>query len=658
MLEKAFSTQLGSGGDPIRLLASVRSGGSSRVFLDTFAGSTLSSAYTLLTGPGAHLAYDSLETDADAASAASASRYRRDAPTDFDDTLPYAFEMDVRLLGREGQRYVITWQENAVGNDYYYLEFYTFSNYTDVPNVGFLLRKFGVGGFIDNVTWIDTDPDVNGTVRIEVDPGVSVKVFFRGTEYLTRLSHTVSAETRIGVQVQAGLSASTGYAGIYYNASMMEWRMYYTSTSVADTTRLIASSDGDLYAENGLGGLTDLASAITLDSDHALQAAEWLGKLFIVNTTTPCYLDTDDETVKDWAAKVSSDGVGSLPADPKLIANWRGRIVITDGTAQFYMSRQAAPLDWDFSASDTDPSRAISSTSTNVDKLGYPITALIPFSNDYLIFGCLDSLWMLAGDPGVSGSQMVNLSQSVGIIGANAWCITPTGAVIFLSRYGVYAVQPGGTPVPVSQPLLPRELQNLDPSQYEISMAFDTTDYGVLLFLNNIAGGTSTQWWIDWQDQSFWPATYAEAHEACAMYSYDAFQSSGSRVMIGGSDGYIRRHANDAGSDDGTAVSSYVIIGPWSISSNPLENGRLEEIDALLGETSGNVTWEVRTGVTHYEALAATAKRSGTWTAGRNPTRNVFLRGPSAALKLSSSTSWVMDQIIGLSTPHGRIRKF
>lgn len=640
-LVKAFQAQLESGAD-IRLLQPFRASSTARSLTDPFDGSALSSAWTQWSGD----ATGYLVTSGEVRSTNTSTQAWRRLPAAFDDTAPWTFEMDV--IRNQQANYYVLWQRDNTSSSFafstgYYVRLSYDPNYNITGGVTVILLRSG--SVVSSVPFTDIIASGSSvTVRIEVVPGTSVKVYYGGSLKINE-AHTTSANKYVGF----GFLAQGAFAARY-----SEFRMYYAATGTAAQEFLLIGVNGDFYVNNAEGGLDAATSVETAPAaTDELQACEHLGKVYIVNCTEPQYYNSADNTSKDWTDDVTA---GTLPTAPTLICQWRGRIVLGDGTNVWYMSRIDDPLDWDFAASDLDPARAIAGTSSDSAILGEVITALIPFSNDYLIMGCPDSLWMLVGNP-ASGGSFVNLSQTIGVVSAQAWCITPDNTLVFLSRYGVYLVVPGSRPVPLSQDILPRELQNVDPAAYLVLMEFDTYDNGVHLFLTPKSGGTAQHWFIDWSAKAFWPCTYSENHQPLALCAYDSFAGSGSKVLLGGGDGYVRRHSDGAADDDGTTLSSHVVIGPFPV-GNTLEYGRFDEMDAILSDDSGTVSWEVRAGLTHYEALNATARKTGSFLAGRNPTRHVHLRGPSLALKLSSTTKWALEQISGMATLLGRIRMY
>ena len=178
----------------------------------------------------------------------------------------------------------------------------------------------------------------------------------------------------------------------------------------------------------------------------------------------------------------TGDFYGVPPLGCPLCCTYRGRLVLAGPGIVWYMSRVLDPTDFDFGYDPNDPSRAVGGTSTTTGGIPEPIVALIPHSDDYLIFGCERSLWLLTGDPAYGGTISA-LSRDIGVLGPGAWCTLPDSSVVILSRDGLYLIPAGAgsPPQPISRPLLPAELVDLDWQANVISMCYDVEGRGIHL---------------------------------------------------------------------------------------------------------------------------------------------------------------------------------
>ncbi len=320
----------------------------------------------------------------------------------------------------------------------------------------------------------------------------------------------------------------------------------------------------------------------------------------------------------------------------------------------WFASRSGDPLDYDYSQSDSK--RAVAGTASDSGVPGDPLTAMFAFSDDYVIFACLDSLWRLAGDPAYGG-KLDNLSHAVGIVDENAWTIGPGGELIFLSLDGLYAVQPGGNsyPIPLSSEVLPWEFKNIDTNQLEVSLEFDTVDRGLDIFLTPVSSNTRIHWWFDWDTKTFWPLTLQSDHEPTATCSYRASAVEGAGVLLGGRDGKLRMFSSLAGNDCGTAFSSYIMIGPIPLAQDA-HVGRIIAMNATMASESGDVTWSLHPALTFQAAVSAAAIDSGTWSAGLNDRDDPTCRGQAAVLKITGTSHkrWAFENTVMTVMAAGR----
>lgn len=355
----------------------------------------------------------------------------------------------------------------------------------------------------------------------------------------------------------------------------------------------------------------------------------------------------------------ATDGVGQVPTGCPLACRYLDRLVLAGAEIAphvWYMSRQANPEDWDYSQEDTQA--AVAGTSSEAGVPGSPIVALIPQSDDYLIFGCWSSLWRLSGDPR-SGGSLNPISHTVGIISANAWCHGPSGELVFLSQDGLYALAAGGDtyPIPLSETSLPRELHGSSLKGVNVSLEFDTQGRGVHIFLTAESSNSCTHWWMDWSNKTFWPVSLTANHEPTATCAVDSFSSQESSVILGGRDGILRRFNDLVERDCGEAFSSYVVMGPMACFKSA-QTGRLLSLDAVMAEGSGPVAWALGSAMTFEGAINADAVYTGTWNAGLNAAVHPACHAQAFALTLTGTAGrkWAVEEITATVRDSGKRR--
>jgi hypothetical protein len=421
----------------------------------------------------------------------------------------------------------------------------------------------------------------------------------------------------------------------------------FDATGVSDWTTLGISTNDDVVVVSNVTG-----SAVAGTYKISVVAAGSLTLTSVAGTGTCSYRIERAPKVYDPAAgtiAILTATDGQVPTGCPLICRHLGRIFLAGAEIAphvWYASRQNDELDWDYSQ--TDSQRAVAGTASAVGVPGEAIVTIAPYSDDYLILGCRNSIWRMRGDPAYGGS-LDSLSNVVGMVGPRSWCIGPGGEMIFLSMDGVYILPPGGEskPVSMSREVLPRELLNVNPAIVTALLEYDPQDRGVHIFLTENASNSRTHWWFDWEGKRFWPVTVAGDYEPTATCQLQATAIEDSGVILGGRDGVLRRFSALAETDCGTVYTSYVDIGPIGMNADSML-GTIVWMDGILAEESGDVTWEVCPSTTFEGAASAVAASTGTWTAGLNSRVHPAGRGQAFVLTLTgvSGRSWSFEHAV------------
>jgi len=431
-----------------------------------------------------------------------------------------------------------------------------------------------------------------------------------------------------------------------------------SAVGVADWTALGLDTDDDVcVVSNGTGAVADGTYAI---------ASVVAAKVTLVSTTggsgtctyrierAPKVFDPLAGSLSVWAATA-----GQVPTGCPCMAVYRDRAVVAGNSTNphlWYMSRQSDFYDFNFGADPADAARAIGSATGYFGKIGDPITAVITHNDDYLLFGCDETLWVLRGDP-TFGGEMDNVSQIVGVVGQSAWCQAPDGATIILSHRGLYRVPPGGagSVEPLSSHL-PQELRHLN-ALSTVSLAHDNEGGGIHIYVTPEEASTETHWWFDLQRGSFWPMRLPGDFEPTAVCAYHAVQPIDSAVLLGGRDGYVRRYRLENETDEGAEIESYVDYGPIATSSDKQQDGLVVQLVGNLAEVSGDVAWSLHVGHSEQDAALNDAAFSGTWEVfshgGVNYTNQTRARGRAYRLRLANGAT---DRAWSVETVRVRVR--
>ncbi len=416
-----------------------------------------------------------------------------------------------------------------------------------------------------------------------------------------------------------------------------------TGVFVANGNIRIAGAGADSFVipTNGTGAL---------NSTGLVFSAANGGRLFFADGTHKKYYQPSDNTVYEWTLTA-----GSFPTDsdnnfPRLIATWQGRTVLSGliGDPQnYYMTKVGDPFDLDYSPLSPSAIDAFAGNNEVFGKIGDVITCLMPFTDDLILFGGDHTIWAIQGNP-TDGGRLVRISDAIGMAWGAPWCSDPQGNVYFFSnRCGIYRMDPLAArpqPIRISQSIEPL-LATVNTGSNTVSMAWDDRWQGFHVFVTRTAGPSlAVHLFYEARTNAWFTDRFANPmHNPLCCTVIDGNTESDRVVLLGSWDGFVRYLNPEATDDDGVPIESSVVIGP--ILTNNLDEIMATDMQAVFGETAGNVTYEVFVGKTAEKALASTAKASGTWGPGRNPTMPVMTSGNAIYLKISATNPWAMESV-------------
>ena len=397
----------------------------------------------------------------------------------------------------------------------------------------------------------------------------------------------------------------------------------------------------------------------------------------------------------DWTVyptiTLSVDGTttkthGSLPNKAYLGCNYRGRAVISgdpEHPHQWHMSRQLNPWDWAYVANDAQS--PVTGGNADAGEIGDIVRALIPYKDDYLIFGCATTMWYLAGDAAEGGS-INELDLTVGIFGANSWCFDGKGYLYFFGTNGIYKTTIPGTPECVSEIRLPKLIRDkvISPATHRITMVYDRTRVGILICITLLDDGSNSNYWYDLQTGGFFPESYEGECGAYSSFFYGANDPDYRDLLVGCKDGYIRKFNDSLKSDNDSAddagvgtvpIDSYVGFGPLQMGKDPNFQGKITGLDLITagGESGGSesdssdVTCKIFTAKSAEEIVeklyaGTTPNVSKIFKApGRQhgSTMKQKIKGVYAGIELRNSTaaqSWGFEQLLVTARPAGKMK--
>jgi len=349
-------------------------------------------------------------------------------------------------------------------------------------------------------------------------------------------------------------------------------------------------------------GYTTTATAFTTTAGHTLTSGDETAtmdpnpapKPDVVSeaSTMPhwySYTDYPDiilSIAKYGQAIGSTKTFGTLPAKAYLGCLYRGRVVLSGNPEyphQWYMSRQADI--WDYAYLASDAQSPVVGNNTDAGEVGDIVRALIPYKDDYLIFGCATTMWVLRGDPAAGGS-LDEVDLTVGIFGANSWCFDGDGNLYFWGTNGIYVMPAGfGAVKCLTENTLPAIVteEDVKPSVHRITMGYDRKRRGILTCITKISDGSNSNYWYDLRTGGFFPESYPAACGAYSIFHYAANDPDYADLLLGCKDGYVRKFLDTAkGDDDGvgadTAINSYCVLPIQPLAPDGDHEGKLTSL--------------------------------------------------------------------------------
>lgn len=463
------------------------------------------------------------------------------------------------------------------------------------------------------------------------------------------------------------------YLGSENNATATEKTVHKISlVSVVATTgsyrtaQLLAVSNGAIrkVSASGVPSTPTGGSGALSTTTGYIESTVLRGIAYFADGVTyKKYVGKDDEVVEWKATK------GKIPPRCRLITSWRGRIVLAgdpDNGSLWHMSSSEDPDDWDQFPPEPLATQAISANNQSQTAGMVPdiINTLIPYNDDYLIFGGDHSIWQLSGDP-MAGGELDLVSDITGMAFGRPWAKDPNGVIYFVgSRGGLYRMTPGSAPQRISQHTIERLLNDaLDFSTHYVRMVYSWEEEGLRIF--QLPFDTVTQ-----VDHFFWDqkrgAPYQDKHaltsagnldiQPTAVAVIDGDTPDDRFLLIGCADSYIRKLDRDARDDDGTRIVSKAIIGPIAGSEEPVEV-KFSLAEIVLADDQQGATYSLF--ANSEPSNMGVALSTDYLLPGRNPYISSRMRGSYCWLSLENGAvgeRWSLESASIRAIPAGRKR--
>ena len=320
-------------------------------------------------------------------------------------------------------------------------------------------------------------------------------------------------------------------------------------------------------------------------------------------STTPHWYDWSEYGVTVAAST-------NMPSSAYLVALYRGRVVLAGNPNEphmWWMSKVADPFNYAYSS--TVVTSAVAGNNTKAGKIGDIIRTMISFGDDFLVFGCANSVHVLDGDPLADGS-IDKLSDDTGIFSWTSWCKDDADNLYFYGNHGVYMMAGGrGKPTNISKNIIPNLALDwaVDPLLHRVVLAYDVVNRGVVIVKTTLADGTCSGYFYSLDTQGFYPVSFGNTADGiyCA-FDYNADDPSYRKLLFGCADGYIRKLLGTNKNDDYGASSTETISSYFGILDRLSEDSDKEgKLTSLTVEMSGGL---VTTKLTHTALTTVHAK--------------------------------------------------
>lgn len=426
----------------------------------------------------------------------------------------------------------------------------------------------------------------------------------------------------------------------HINAILIPTAQTDSTTASPVVIKFIVADGGMIY----YGDRTTVNWAVTAANTYNNTANEFSsvvagGNFYFVDGTNTLVISG---TTGSYSA-IATGGIGQPPTGSRLVSLYRNRLVLTRTASDpqnWFMSHTGQYTNFDYD--DLTIAGAVAGNiSDTAGKVGDVITAFVPYSDDYAVFGLSDSVYVLHGDPRAGGNIDV-LNKGGGIVGSEAWAFDPEGRMFYMSRRDLMTVQPGGgSPQSVSQNRLTKYLSTMDFSIFRTRMAWDVQNKGLWIFFTGRTTSDANHGHLFWdrRTDAFLPMQFPDTFGPTAVKSLAGETAIDRQIMLGTFDGYICTFANNYVADVTSAIESYVKLSPVKLADNA-ERGVLNETELVMGNVSqskAQFDWYV--GDTAQDALTTTSSAYTTtsFATGRVNFR-ARARGQTAVLRIYNNT--------------------
>jgi hypothetical protein len=285
-------------------------------------------------------------------------------------------------------------------------------------------------------------------------------------------------------------------------------------------------------------------------------------------------------TIKPPAINVGSAGAEAGDR-ASLLVRFGGRLALSGfipSPNNWFLSKINDVDDWVPGSGTAADDAVAGAASAKFSIPGEPIVALIPMAESGLLFAGRHTMNYLSADPVFdTQARMIELSRSVGIVSAKAWCVSDAQTVYIMAQDGLYRVRPNEFQVTQSGRITGGRLDSFFQSQkfdkLNCSLGFDPEIQNIYcIFSRTDLPASSTHLVYSQATDSFWSIrTGWTAFQAPSCIGEFPFGDARSPVLaLGSTSGYIGWYDRNLTSGvDGQAATGYKIGGsPFTVSNN------------------------------------------------------------------------------------------
>tara|TARA_R110000824_G_scaffold86938_5_gene214707 strand:- start:2924 stop:5653 length:2730 start_codon:yes stop_codon:yes gene_type:complete len=347
------------------------------------------------------------------------------------------------------------------------------------------------------------------------------------------------------------------------------------------------------------GSLTLSTTATTIHS------ANFGVLVFFADGETARYYDPSEGangTILDWTA---ANTYGILPKDSNggfpYIEAWNRRLIIfglEEDTSNWYMCAKNNPFDWKQQSNVTGAAISGRTSPAGLFPKGDRIYGVIPYNDDLVIFAGDRSMYQLSLDPAVD-AQFDLITDTVGIAPGRAWCKDGFGSVYFFGNNGgIYKMSLNSPPQRISNKSIDKRFENVDLPNTTVRLLWDSLMQGIHVFLTPVTTPVVTeQYFFDFRTEGWFPYKFADvSYQPYSVGVSELDEPQDQKILIGGSDGFIRKFNNALNTDDSSIFAGHFTLGPWIPREGSNTQLMLKRMDVVVGAGS-SLKCEVLSGI-------------------------------------------------------------